>query len=170
MRLVKTDRWPETGGSFFRCSWISVASPSRPLRMSVWPSARCTFTPAGTTITRLTGELPLHLRRTGARRCKNTPSITQFDGCHPVRRSHQMAQGGEWWHFIRRAVGERHRCQLGRLSNGQTELDPPARRRRRSAALLRASRIASIAWMSKRRRWHLVVPRTAASRGPDHCC
>jgi hypothetical protein len=43
-----------------------------------------------------------------------------------VRRLHEIAQDSERRHLIRRTVGERHRCQLRRLSGGQTELDPPA--------------------------------------------
>src|SRR5436190_23452732 len=44
-----------------------------------WPSARCTFTPAGTTITMLIGELPLHLRRTWC------PPVQKHAVHHPVR-------------------------------------------------------------------------------------
>ena len=69
----KTNRWPEKG-SFFRCFWISVASPSRPLRMSVWPSARCTFSRLhGTTIMMLS-----HYRRAAA----SLPP----DWCPPVQK------------------------------------------------------------------------------------
>ena len=69
--------------------------------MSVWPSARCTFTPAGMTIMMsfllrgLLGELPLHLGRTAARRRKDAPSIIEFNRHHAVRRPHEIAQSGE---------------------------------------------------------------------------
>jgi hypothetical protein len=67
--------------------------------------------------------MPLHRSRITAGRRKD---VSQFDGYRPVRRPHEIEQGFERRHLIRCAVGERHRCQLWRLSSGQTELDPPA--------------------------------------------
>jgi hypothetical protein len=44
------NKWPECG-SRFRVSCTISASPSNPLRMSVWPVASHTRTPDGTGIT-----------------------------------------------------------------------------------------------------------------------
>jgi len=46
-------------------------------------------------------------RLTACARREDTPSILQFDRCHPVRRPHEIAQRSERRRFIRRVVGNR---------------------------------------------------------------
>ena len=55
--LRKTNRWPQCG-SRFSVSWTISASPSKPLRMSVWPVASHTRTPAGIGIIAVTHRPP----------------------------------------------------------------------------------------------------------------
>jgi hypothetical protein len=52
--------------------------------------------------------------------------MIRCDRRHAVRRLYEIAQGRERRRLIRRAIGERHHCQLRCFASGQTELDPPA--------------------------------------------
>jgi hypothetical protein len=115
--------------------------PSSPFRMSVWPNARCTFTPAGTIII-----VPSPDRRRGAelfpRRCLQAQKPA---GHRPVRPrscrrpAARTAQCRERRHLIRCAVGERDRRQLRCLSSAQTELDPLAEEQAGSDAMAAAN-------------------------------